>query len=375
MFNLWAGLEVGLGIDLGTSNTVIYQKGKGIVLREPSVVAVNTKTGTIEACGEQAYAMIGRTPQNIEVVHPLHNGVVASHELTLAMLNRFIRNVLGKRKWFVRTRTVVSIPDGVTNVNKRAVEETILYKNPQKSITVEEPVAAAIGAGLPFYEPVGSMLIDIGGGLIQTAIVSLGGIVVSHTAQKGGNSIDRTISEYVKKCYNLVIGERTAEMIKQKIGTAVPPEREQRLEVRGNDLVLGLPRTVVLSSAEIYELLDDFILTLLDAIRFTLERCPPELAGDVMERGILLCGGGSLLNGLDQRLKKETGIPFHKADNPLECVAIGLGKLMSLQQGSARSARKRLWPEPSPDWNEQPEKGEFANGQMEALHEKPMAKA
>jgi rod shape-determining protein MreB and related proteins len=316
------------GVDLGTCNTLIYQEGKGIVLQEPSVVAIRTDTGKIEAIGKEAHAMIGRTPINLEVVYPLKDGVIANFEMTSAMLKYFISKIHKRNRWFRSSHVIISVPCGITEVQKRAVEEMIVHKGAKKSVTIEEPLAAAMGAGLPVGEPVGSMVLDIGGGTSQVALISLGGIVLSKHVPYGGMSIDQEIIEYVRKTYNLIIGERTAEEIKKNAATATKPEKEKRMDVRGRDLVKGLPSTISISSNEIFEILDDFFNMIVENIRQAMELCPPELAGDVMERGILLCGGGALLQGLDRRLQKETGIPVHLAENPMECIVLGTGKMI-----------------------------------------------
>jgi rod shape-determining protein MreB len=315
-------------VDLGTCNTLIYQQGKGIVLQEPSVVAIRTDTGEIEAFGKEAYAMIGRTPTNLEVIYPLKDGVIANFDMTSAMLKHFISNIKRRYNWFRSFQMLISVPCGITNVQKRAVEEMIVHKGARKSITIEEPLAAAMGAGLPVAEPIGSMVLDIGGGTSQVAIISLGGIVVSEYVRRGGMSIDQDIIEYVKRTYNVIIGERTAEEIKKNVASAVMPEREEHMDIRGRSLVEGLPKTISISSTEIYEILDEFFMSIVESIRMAMEKCPPELAGDVMERGILLCGGGALLKGLDRRLQKETGVPVHLAEHPMECIAQGAGKML-----------------------------------------------
>jgi rod shape-determining protein MreB and related proteins len=317
------------GVDLGTCNTLIYQEGKGIVLAEPSVVAIQTDTGRIEAIGKEAYAMIGRTPDNLKVIYPLKDGVIANFDMTSAMLKYFINKVNGKNHWFRSSRVIISVPCGITNVQKRAVEEMIVHKGSRKSVTIEEPLAAAMGAGLPVDEPVGSMVLDIGGGTSQVALISLGGIVFSKHVPFGGLSIDQDIIEYVKKTYQLIIGERTAEDIKKNAATAMKPDKVLHMDIRGRDLVKGLPKTISITSHEIDGILDDFFILIVDSIRQAMEQCPPELAGDIMERGILLCGGGALLNGLDRRLQKETGVPVHLAEKPMECIVMGTGKMLS----------------------------------------------
>ncbi|TVY11462.1 rod shape-determining protein [Paenibacillus cremeus] len=316
------------GIDLGTSNTVIYQQGKGIVLREPSVVAVRTDTGEIQAVGEEALAMLGRTPGNLDVIYPLKDGVIANFDVTTAMLQYFIRKIQGRTPWFRSSQVYISVPCGITNVQKRAVEETVVHKGAKKALAVEEPLAAAFGAGLPVDQPIGSLVLDIGGGTSQVAVLSLGGIVVSHTVRRAGMSIDKDIIDYVKRAYNLAIGERTAEEIKMRIGSAMELKEEATITIKGRDLLDGLPRAATISSSEIYSLLDDFLAAIVEAIRYTLEQCPPELAGDIVEQGMLLCGGGAMLQGLDERIRLETGVPVQVADQPLDCTALGAGMML-----------------------------------------------
>jgi rod shape-determining protein MreB len=322
-------LEELFGVDLGTCNTLIYQQKKGIVLSEPSVVAIQTDTGEIKAFGKEAYDMIGRTPANVEVIYPLKDGVIANFDMTLAMLKYFIGKIKRGYQWFRSFQVLISVPCGITNVQKRAVEEMIVHKGARRSITIEEPLAAAMGAGLPVAEPIGSMVLDIGGGTSQVAIISLGGIVVSESVRRGGMSIDQDIIEYVKRTYNMAIGERTAEDIKKNVAAVVMPVNEVKMDVRGRDLVEGLPRMISISSKEIFEIMDDFIKSIIDCIRLAMEKCPPELAGDVMEQGILLCGGGALLQGLDKRLQQDIGVPVHLAEHPMECIAQGTGKMLN----------------------------------------------
>jgi rod shape-determining protein MreB len=317
------------GVDLGTCNTLIYQKGKGIVLQEPSVVAIRTDTGKIEAYGKEAHAMIGRTPENLDVIFPLKEGVIANFDMTAAMLKHFLNKIHGSGRWFRGSQVYIAVPCGITNVQKRAVEEMVVHKGARRSITIEEPLAAAMGAGLPVGEPIGSMVLDIGGGTSQVALISLGGIVVSQLLPRGGMSIDQDIIEYVKKTYNMVIGQRTAEELKKNTATAILPDQEKRMDIRGRDLVEGLPKSISISSSEIYGILKDFFDLLVGSIRQAMEECPPELAGDIMERGILLCGGGALLEGLDKRLQNETGVPVHLAEHPLECIVMGAGKILN----------------------------------------------
>jgi rod shape-determining protein MreB len=316
------------GIDLGTSNTVIYEQGKGIVLNEPSVVALNQNTGEIMAIGEEARAMIGRAPEYVNITYPLMNGVIANFDMTGRMLQHFIKKVQGRSLLQRISQVLISVPCGITNVQKRAVEETIIGKGVKRAIAVEEPLAAALGAGLSIDEPIGHLVLDIGGGTCQVAILSLGGIVASHTVHRAGLSLDRDIIDYVKRQYNMEIGDRTAEEIKKQIGTALASSEERSIEIRGRNMMDGLPRSIRLTSGEIYTLVDDFLKTLIDAISATIEQCPPELAGDVVEQGILLCGGGALLEGIDKRIGAEIGVAVRIAESPLNCTAIGTGKML-----------------------------------------------
>ncbi|MFH5184377.1 rod shape-determining protein [Paenibacillus sp. TAB 01] len=328
------------GIDLGTSNTVIYEKGRGIVLNEPSVVATNQNTGELLAVGAEAQAMIGRAPEHVDISYPLKNGVIANFDKTSSMLQHFIKKIQGRSRLLRSSQIYISVPCGITNVQKRAIEETIVHKGAKKAIAVEEPLAAALGANLRIDEPIGHLVLNIGGGTCQVAVLSLGGIVASHTIHRAGMSVDRDIMDYVKKQYNLEIGEPTAEMIKKQIGTASPAAAERHLDIRGRDGITGLPRTIRLSSVEIYAVVDDFLKSLIEAIRATLERCPPELAGDVIEQGILLCGGGALLEGIDERISRETGVTVQIAEQPLECTALGTGQMLGVLTGRSRQPWK-----------------------------------
>ncbi|MFD0697995.1 rod shape-determining protein [Paenibacillus sp. GCM10027628] len=316
------------GIDLGTSNTVIFEKGKGIVLNEPTVVAFHQHTGELLAAGAEAQAMIGRAPAHVDITYPLMNGVISNFEKTSSMLQYFIKKIQGRSSFLRSSQIYISVPCGITNVQKRAIEETVVHKGAKKAIAVEEPLAAALGAGINLDEPIGHLVLDIGGGNCQVAVLSLGGIVASHTIHRAGMSIDRDIMDYVKRQYNMEIGERTAEEIKKQIGTAVNTVEERTIDIRGRDLINGLPRSIQLTSSEIYAVVNDFLGTLIEAIRATLELCPPELAGDVMEQGILLCGGGALLDGIDERIRAETGVAVHIADDPLACTALGTGMML-----------------------------------------------
>ncbi|MDI9482736.1 MAG: rod shape-determining protein [Bacillota bacterium] len=316
-----------IGIDLGTANTLVHMKGKGVVLREPSVVAINNNTGEVLSVGLDAKNMIGRTPGNITAIRPMKDGVIANFQITQGMLRYFIRKAIGKNK-IIRARVVVCVPSGVTEVEKRAVIDATLQAGAKEAYLIEEPMAAAIGAGLPVEEPTGSMVVDIGGGTSEVAVISLGGIVVSRSLRIAGDELDDAIVHYVKKEYNLMIGERTAEDIKIKIGSAYPVSDEQKYNISGRDLVTGLPRDLPITSGEIREALSETVNAIVDSIRFTLEKTPPELAADVMEKGIMLTGGGALLKGLDKLIFEETGIPVNIAEYPLDCVAIGTGTVL-----------------------------------------------
>jgi rod shape-determining protein MreB len=313
-----------MGIDLGTANTLVYLRGKGIVLREPSVVAVQRDTGAILEVGEAAKKMIGRTPGHIIAVRPLRDGVIADFDVTQKMLKSFIRRATRGVSVF-RPRVVVCVPAGVTAVEKRAVKDATLSAGAREAHIIEEPMAAAIGAGLPVTEPVGNMIVDIGGGTTEVAVISLGGIVTHQSIRVAGDEMDEAIIVYVKKNYNLLIGERTAEDIKISIGTAYPAE-DAVANVRGRDLVTGLPKTMELSSAEVRNALAEPVRAIVDAVKSTLERTPPELAADIMDRGIVMTGGGSLLRGLDRLISEETGMPVIIAEDPLTSVVQGAGK-------------------------------------------------
>ncbi|WP_026174214.1 rod shape-determining protein [Effusibacillus pohliae] len=320
-----------MGIDLGTANTLVYVKGKGIIVREPSVVAIRTDSGAIEAVGEQAKMMIGRTPGNIVAVRPMKDGVIADFDTTATMLRYFIRQAMKKKSLLSgRPRVMVCVPSGITAVEKRAVEDATLQAGAREAHTIEEPMAAAIGAGLPVGEPTGSMVVDIGGGTTEVAIISLGGIVTSRSIRVAGDEMDEAIIQYIKKTYNLMIGERTAEELKISIGSAIPAERKETMEIRGRDLVSGLPKTLTISAEEIARALEDTVNAIVDTVKITLEKTPPELAADIMDRGIVLTGGGALLRDLDRLLAKETGMPVVVAENPLDCVALGTGKALDL---------------------------------------------
>src|SRR5216117_4354510 len=314
-----------MAVDLGTANTLVYVRRHGIVLNEPSVVAINTLTGAILAVGAEAKRMIGRTPSHIQAVRPLKDGVTADFDVTEKMLRYFIQRV-HKRRLLAKPRVVVCVPSGCTGVEQRAVEEATIAAGARRAYIIEESMAAAIGAGLPIHEPTGNMVVDIGGGTTEVAVISLGGIVTSQSIRVGGDALDQAIITFGKKEYSLMLGERTAEEIKMAIGSAFPAEDEPHAEIRGRDLVSGLPKTIVISAEEIRRAIEEPLALIVDAVKTTLDKCPPELAGDVMDRGIALTGGGALLRGLDERLRDETGMPIHMADNPLDSVVLGTGK-------------------------------------------------
>ena len=320
-----------IGIDLGTANTLVFMKGKGIVMREPSVVAVDIRSEEVLAVGTQAKEMIGRTPGSIVAVRPLKDGVIADFDVTATMLKHFIRKAI-KSNSFSRPRVVVCIPSGVTEVERRAVEDAARQAGAKEVELIEEPMAAAIGAGLPVAEPTGSMVVDIGGGTAEVAIISLGDIVTSCSVRVAGDKFDESIISYVKKKYNLLIGERTAEDIKIKIGSAYPTEemKDVTMEIKGRNLVDGLPNNVTLHADEVRDALADPLMTIVDAIKSTLEKTPPELSADVIDHGIMLTGGGALLLGLDQLVSQETGMPVHVAERPLDCVVDGTGKRLEI---------------------------------------------
>lgn len=317
-----------MGMDLGTANSLVYVKGKGIVIREPSVVAIQRDTGQVLAVGEEAKRMIGRTPGNIVAIRPLRDGVIADFDITQSMIKYFISKALRGRTFLVRPRLVVGVPSGVTAVEERAVREAALQAGAREAYLIEEPMAAAIGSGLPVHEPTGNMIVDIGGGTTEVAVISLGGIVTSRSIRIASDEMDDAIISHVKRTYNLMIGERTAEQIKIQIGTAYPPDTLEVDDVRGRDLVTGLPKTVQITSAEIYKALSEPVSSIIEAIKATLEYTPPELSADIMDRGIVMAGGGSLLRGLDRLVSEETGMPVHLADEPLLAVAYGAGRVL-----------------------------------------------
>ena len=316
-----------VGIDLGTANILVYVKGKGIVLREPSVVTVDKDTNTVLAIGEEAREMIGRTPGNIVAIRPLRDGVIADYDMTESMIRHFLEKVVGKSLLF-RPRVMICVPTGVTVVEKRAVQEAAEQAGAKKTELIEEPIAAALGAGIDISEPVGSMVVDIGGGTTDVAVISLGGIVHGDSIRVAGNRFDADIEAYIKREYNLMIGERTSENIKTAIGAAYPGARNLTMDVRGRDVISGLPKNIKVSTDEVAAALKDSVDRVVTCVKGVLEGTPPELAADIMDRGIVLTGGGAMLYGLDALIRKETDIPTSVADDPLSCVAIGTGKAL-----------------------------------------------
>jgi rod shape-determining protein MreB len=314
-----------MAVDLGTANTLVYVRGRGVMLNEPSVVAMNAQSREILAVGTEAKRMIGRTPDNITAIRPLRDGVIADFEASEQMLRFFIQRV-HRRRYLAKPRLVVCVPSGITPVEQRAVKEAGYQAGARRVYIIEEPMAAAIGAGLPVHEATGNMVVDIGGGTTEVAVISLGGIVTSRSIRTAGDDLDQAIITWMKKEYSLMLGERTAEEIKIALGSAFPLPQEPEAEIRGRDMISGLPRNVVVSSAEVRQALEEPLHAIIDAVRATLDMTPPELAGDIMDRGLVLTGGGALLRGLDERLRHETGMPVHVADGPLDSVALGAGK-------------------------------------------------
>jgi len=317
-----------IGIDLGTANTLIYLRGRGIIIREPSVVAVNTHTDSAKYVGKEAKEVIGRTPGSIVAVKPLKNGVIADFETTTIMLQEFIHKAL-RGKTFTKARVIICVPSGVTTVERRAVKEAVEQAGAKYVLIVEEAMAAAIGAGLPTLEPIGSMIVDIGGGTSEAAVISMGGIISSKSIRCGGDELDAAIINHIRKRYNLLIGERTAEDIKIQIGSAFPMEREDAMEIKGRNLLNGLPETINITGSEVRDAMSEPLARIVDAIKYTLEQTPPDLSADIIDRGIILSGGGALLRGIDRLIHKETGMPVLVAEYPLDCVAEGTGKLFS----------------------------------------------
>ncbi|HXI04258.1 MAG TPA: rod shape-determining protein [Candidatus Saccharimonadales bacterium] len=317
-----------LAIDLGTANTLVYAKGKGIVVCDPSIVAVNQKTGKVEAVGKEAKEMLGRTPGNIVAIKPMQDGVIADFEHTEKMLDYFIKKA-HNRSMGVRPRIVIGVPSEITQVEKRAVRDSAYRAKATEVFLVEQAMAAAIGAGLPIMEPTGNMIIEIGGGTTEVAVISMAGIVYSRTVKVAGNEMDEAIIQYIKRKHNLLVGERTAEQVKIRIGSAYPIEEELTMEIKGRDLVDGIPKTITVTDGEIREALSEVVSAIVDAARVALEQTPPELSADIVDRGIVLSGGGSMLRNLDKRLREETGLPVSVADDPLTSVVTGIGRMLS----------------------------------------------
>jgi len=326
--NLFGYFSNDIGIDLGTANTLVYVKDKGIVLREPSVVAISTSSRKVLAVGDEAKRMLGRTPGNIQAIRPMKDGVIADFDITEAMLRYFIRKV-HSNTFRVAPRVIIAIPSGITEVEKRAVKESATHAGAREVLTIEEPMAAAIGVGLPVEEPAANMIVDIGGGTTEIAIISLAGVVFSKSIRVAGDELDSAIINYMKRAYNLLIGERTAEEIKIRIGSAYPLEEELAMEVKGRDSVAGLPKTIHITSQEVREALADTIASIVDAVRNALERCPPELSADLVDRGFVMAGGGSLIRNIDRLLSEKTGLPVTVADDPLSAVANRTGVVLS----------------------------------------------
>jgi rod shape-determining protein MreB len=325
----WISSIVGrdMAVDLGTANTVVYVRGHGIVLNEPSIVAINVRDGRPLAVGMEAKQMLGRTPGHIQAIRPLKDGVIADFDICEKMLRYFIQRV-HQRRW-AKPRIVICVPSGITGVEQRAVQEAAEFAGARKpAYIIEEPMAAAIGAGLPVHEPAGNMIVDIGGGTTEVAVISLGGIVASESVRIAGDEIDDALINFCKKEYSLALGERTAEQVKLELASAWPLKEELYAEIRGRDLVTGLPKTIVVSTGEIREAIDEPVMAIVDAVKYTLDRTPPELAADIMEKGIVITGGGALLHGLDARVAAETGMPVFMADNPLLSVVLGSGQCL-----------------------------------------------
>ena len=321
------GLGKDLGIDLGTANTLVYVKGKGIVLREPSVIAVNKDTKEVLAVGDEAKLMLGRTPGNIIAIRPMKDGVIADYTYTQHMLKYFIQKACGNKS-FIKPKIIVCIPSCITEVEKRAIEDSVINAGAKEAYLIEEPMAASMGAGLAVEEPIGTMVVDIGGGTSEVAVISLGGIVTSVSLKVAGDYFDNAIMQYIKRTQNIMIGDRTAEQIKIQIGSAYPMTEEKALEINGRHLLTGLPKKIVVTSEQIRDALSDSVMMIVDCIKNTLEKTPPELAADIMERGIMITGGGAMLRGIDTLITKETGIKTHIAENPLDCVTLGTAHVL-----------------------------------------------
>ena len=325
----WKFFSNDLAIDLGTANTLIYVEGQGIVLREPSVVALNTQTKEVQAVGSDAKEMLGRAPGSIEAIRPMKDGVIAHFEVTEKMIRHFIKKVHNNRTTLVRPRVVIAVPSGITQVESRAVRDAVLSAGARDVFLIEEPMAAAIGVDLPVQEPSGNLIVDIGGGTTEVAVISMSGVVFSKSVRVAGDEMNEAIINYIKKKYNLLIGERTSEEVKIEIGSAYPMEKAMSMEVKGRDLVVGIPKTLIISDEEIREALAETFSTIVEAVKIALERTPPELAADIVDKGIVVAGGGSLIHGLDALLREATGLPISLANDALSAVALGAGKVLS----------------------------------------------
>ncbi len=317
-----------LAIDLGTANTLVYLKGKGIIVQEPSIVVVNRQSGKVEAVGKQAKDMLGKTPSSIVAIKPMRDGVIADFEIAEKMLDYFIKKSTNNRSFLIRPRIVIGIPTGITQVERRAVKDVAMRAKASEVYLVEQPMSASVGAELPISEPTGNMIVDIGGGTTDIAVISLTGIVYNHAIRIAGNEMDETIIQYVKKKYNLLIGERTSEQVKMQIGSAYPLDEPMTMEIKGRDLREGIPKTIVIDDQEIRDSLEDTVVSIMDAIRLALEKTPPELSADIIDRGIILTGGGSLLKNIDKRIREETQLPVFVTEDPLTTVVLGAGKML-----------------------------------------------
>ncbi|HEK86316.1 MAG: rod shape-determining protein [Candidatus Saccharicenans sp.] len=317
-----------LAVDLGTANTLVYMKGRGIVVQEPSIVVVNTQTGKIEAVGNRAKEMLGKTPNNVIAIKPMRDGVIADFEIAERMLDYFIKQAMNNRSFLLRPRIVIGIPTGITQVERRAVKDVALRAKASEVYIVEQPMVAAVGANLPISEPTGNMIVDIGGGTTDIAVISLNGIVFNHSIRVASNEMDEAIIQYLKKKYNLLIGERTAEQVKIQLGSAYPLDESLTMEIKGRDLREGIPRTIVVDDQEVREAIEEVVSAIINAVRIALERTPPELSADIIDRGIILTGGGSLLKNLDKRIREETQLPVFLTEDPLTSVVMGAGKLL-----------------------------------------------
>ncbi len=317
-----------LAIDLGTANTLVYLKGKGIIVQEPSIVVINRQTGKVEAVGKQAKDMLGKTPSNIVAIKPMRDGVIADFEIAEKMLDYFIKKSTNNRSFLIRPRIVIGIPTGITQVERRAVKDVAMRAKASEVYLVEQPMSASVGAELPISEPTGNMIVDIGGGTTDIAVISLTGIVYNHAIRIAGNDMDEDIIQYVKKKYNLLIGEKSSEQVKMQIGSAYPLDEPMTMEIKGRDLREGIPKTIVIDDQEIRDALEDTVASIMDAIRIALEKTPPELSADIIDRGIVLTGGGSLLKNIDKRIREETQLPVFVTEDPLTTVVLGAGKML-----------------------------------------------